>query len=117
MSPVVGLSASPSALRWPSVYTSARAFGLPANGLSFGTLPSSLKRSTLPPSEFGFCGSFGSPGPDVVVTNSVPSLPNAILVVPAFGATQISFTSLSAWPSNFPRATATTRRFSSSGLV
>jgi hypothetical protein len=69
-SPVTGCTASPSELRWPSVYTaglnstavapgfaaSGTAFW-PMNGLSFGTLPSSLSRSTLPAVELGSCAS------------------------------------------------------------
>ena len=44
--PVPGCTASPSVVRWPSVKISGRYPSRPTNGLSFGTLPSSLSRRT-----------------------------------------------------------------------
>ena len=87
----------------------------PTNGLSAGAVPSSFKRSTLPPCSIVFCarsGSCRSP----TVEYSLPSRPNTMRPpkfvgeLLQFSATKISWTSFSALPSSRARASAVVAR-------
>src|SRR5918993_584303 len=55
IAPVIGCFAIRRNVRWPIVKISGLASARPTNGLSGGTLPSSVSRRILPPSVLGDC--------------------------------------------------------------
>src|SRR5207237_1418304 len=72
--PVVGWNVRPPGLRSPSAYTAVGDDWPLSVGLSLGTVPSELIRSTLPLSEVASCARAGCP-PSPVAIQSFPSGP------------------------------------------